>query len=75
MIQKTTETSGVGRVKLLTKQQSTEAWNSTTSLFGHTDRLRIPVNTHTHTCRGSQNFLNLVDNPLTFILKDNVGNI
>ena len=55
MIQKTTETGGVGRVKLITKRQSlgfehslTEAWNSTTSLFGHTAHLQRPVKTHTH---------------------------
>ena len=55
MIQKTTETSEVGRVKLLTKQQSlgfeqslTEAWNYTNSLFGHTARPRKKL-THTHT--------------------------
>ena len=55
MIQKTTETNGAYIVKLLTKRQSlgfeqslTNAWNSTTSLFGHTDCLRRPVNTHTH---------------------------
>ena len=54
MIQKTTETGGEGRVKLLTKRQIigfkqslTEAFRSTTSLFGHTARLRRPVNTHT----------------------------
>ena len=56
MIQKTTETGGVGRVKLITKRQSlgfeqslTEAWNSTTSLFGYNARLRRLVNKHTHT--------------------------
>ena len=55
MIQKITETGGSGRLKLSTKRQSlgfeqslTEAWNSTTSLFGHTARLRRPVNTFTH---------------------------
>ena len=54
MIKKTTETGGAGRLKLLTKRQSvrleqslTKAWNSKTSLFGHTSRLRILV-TYTH---------------------------
>ena len=54
MIQKTTETGGAGRVKLLTKRQSlgfknslTEDWKSTTSLFGNTARLWRLVNTHT----------------------------
>ena len=56
MIQKTTETGGAVKLKLLTKQQSigfdlslTESWNSTTSLFGHTVRFRRPVNKHTYT--------------------------
>ena len=56
MIQKTTETGGAGIVKLLTKQQSlgleqslTDAWNFTTSLFGHTARLWRTFITHTHT--------------------------
>ena len=55
MIQKMTDTGGAGIEKLLTKQQSIGfkqamdgAWNSKTSLFGHTDHLRRLVNTHIH---------------------------
>ena len=67
MIQKTTETIEAGRVKLLTngfEQSLTEACNSTTSLFGHTDCLRRPVNTHYKLC-SALSFANQASSTMT----------